>query len=43
MLDEFPIKVWDEETFEIDRLWYYFKTRKRRAEMLMESISNSIK
>lgn len=43
LLNEFPIEVCDDGAFEIDRLWYYFRTRKIRAEMLIESISNSIK
>lgn len=42
LLNIFPFEVWNEENFEIDRLWYYLRTRKKRAEMLMESISNSI-
>lgn len=43
LLNIFPFEVWNEENFEIDRLWYYLRTRKKRAEMLIKSISNSIK
>ena len=39
-----PIEQWNSmENFEIDRLYYYYFTRKKSAEILLESISSSIK
>lgn len=29
LLNEFPFEVWSKENFEIDRLWYYIRTRKK--------------
>ncbi len=43
LLNEFPFEIWSKESFEIDRLWYYLRTRKKRAELLLESLSSSIK
>lgn len=44
IMEIFPIEVWDtKENFEIDRLHYYLRTREIGAEMLLESISDSIK
>lgn len=29
LLNEFPFEIWSKESFEIDRLWYYLRTRKK--------------
>lgn len=44
IIEIFPMEIWDtKENFEIDRLYYYLRTREIGAEMLLKSISNSVK
>lgn len=44
IMEIFPIETWNiEGNFEIDRLHYYLRTREIGAEMLLESLYNSIK